>query len=89
MNRPTRFKVESLKAIIDFTLEGEFKAQYYAVVVNESYTGCCLAARNDGHIKENTNIRVKVGELKEMKANIRWLKKIDEDIIKFGIEYQE
>lgn len=87
--RPTRFKVESLKAILCFNTEGEFTNDYYAVVVNESFNGSCLVSRNDEAITMDQIFRVKVGELSEMQATVRWIKELDEDVIKFGIEYKE
>ena len=82
-----RFQAESLSAPFDLDIRSEFQGKYQSIVINESFTGACLVARNEGLIKTDQEVKVKVGKMDEIIALVVWVKEIDEDIIKFGIEY--
>ncbi len=79
----TRFQAESLAAYY-ITEDSE---TFHAIVINESYTGACLVARNDGALKSQSKIKAKVGKMDEMEAKVVWIEELDSDVIKFGIEY--
>ena len=79
----TRFQTESLPA--QFTLGTQ--EVYHAIVINESFTGACLVTRNEENLSEQMEIMAKVGKMGEIKAKIVWMENLDDDTIKFGIEY--
>lgn len=85
--RKIRFKAESLPALIEMDMEGEFEGQIHAAVVNESHAGCCLVTRNDEVLEEGMKIRVRVGKIAELPAKVVWIKELDKDVVKFGLEY--
>lgn len=69
----------------------EFQPQVAALIMNESYTGCALILTEvslSGHqLMENDFLKVKVGPLSPMLAEIIWIKSIDADVLKIGLKY--
>ncbi|MDA8793644.1 hypothetical protein N9N67_10365 [Bacteriovoracaceae bacterium] len=57
----------------------------FALVVNESYTGCCLVANET--ISEGADIHIKVGNLDYIPATIIWINKLDDSVYKYGFEF--
>jgi len=88
VKRKVRFQSESSEGQFDLELNGPFQGKYAALVINESYSGACLVARNDFILTEQMELRVKVGNLSPLLARIVWIEKVDDDILKFGIEYR-
>ena len=63
--------------------------QVPGLIVNESYTGCSLIVLNTLKVEKGDQVQVQVGKLNAMKAEVRWVKKVDRDIIRIGLLYQE
>lgn len=84
-----RFQVESLPASVDLKLSGGFDEHYHGFVINESFTGCCLALRSDIPLQKDQQVRIKVGHLGVLKAKVAWKSQIDKDVIKVGFDIQE
>lgn len=59
------------------------------LILNESFSGCALVSLASEEFKKDEFIRVKVGNLALMQAQIRWVKAINADIITMGLEYLE
>jgi hypothetical protein len=59
------------------------------LIVNESFTGCSLIVLSSVDIEKGDTVRVQVGKLKAMESEVRWVKKIDRDIVRIGLLYKE
>lgn len=87
---PIRFKPDPLTvAFIDFSKAKNFTPTNVGVVINESYSGCSLVMVHDQPINKGDKVRIKVGQLPEMKASIAWAKLLEENIYKLGIQLLE
>lgn len=58
------------------------------LVIEESYGGCGLVAPLNPLIEKDSVLIVRVGNLPDMPAQIRWVKIFDKRICYFGIEYK-
>lgn len=78
--------------LISFDLE-EFSQDIAALIINESLHGVCLVV-NRKLIPTTVTINiglmllVKAGKLDPMEAVVRWVKEIDEELVRIGIEYK-
>ncbi len=85
---PIRFKPDPMTvALIDFNNSKDFTPQSVGIVVNESYTGCAVVIAFDRDLKKGDKIKIKVGQLAEMKASIVWVKNFEENIFKVGVHF--
>lgn len=98
-------KTTKPRAGIRFTAEGnefgyicynldEYKPDVAVFVINESIHGSCLIVNRKlipPHItfKPGMNIIVKVGNLDPVTTIVRWVKNLDEDVVKLGVENTE
>lgn len=67
-----------------------FKKDTSALIVNESLQGVCLVINkvmvpSDFTIETKTQFLVKIGAMDPMLAEVRWVKLIDESLLKIGI----
>lgn len=83
----TRFHIESLPAQYTVPMQDGTSRDYHGFVVNESYTGACLSGSNDGAISVELEIKVKIGQMGELRAKVIWVEELDKDVIKFGVQY--
>lgn len=78
---------------ISYDLE-EYKPESGLLVINESSNGSCLVL-NRKLIPSNVNfvqglhLIIKVGALDPVTVVVRWVKFMDEEVIKFGVENTE
>jgi hypothetical protein len=89
-----RFTVaENQFGYISYNLE-EYVPEAAVFVVNESINGSCLVL-NRKLVPTKINIVpgiyliVKVGDLDPVTAIVRWVRNVDEDLFKFGVENTE
>lgn len=76
--------------LIDLKASGrEFKPTITAIILNESYTGCAILFADNEILKKGTKVRVKIGPLEVIKAEIAWSKILEENIQKVGIKLIE
>lgn len=61
--------------------------QFIGLVFNEAYSGCGAAMLPSEEIKNGVECVIKCGEMGLMDAKVRWIKIVDEDLIKVGFEY--
>lgn len=86
----TRFKPDPLTvAYVDFSKAKNFSPTNVAVVINESYSGCAIVMVSNNPINTGDKIKIKVGQLGEMKASIVWVKLLEENIFKIGVQMLE
>lgn len=72
----------------------EFKKDLSALIINESSQGACFVV-NRALITRNNPIIVgqlllaKIGPMNPLRAEVRWVKEVDHDLLKIGIELLE
>lgn len=54
------------------------------LVLNESWHGCCAVFKKPFPYKKSKELIANVGNLHQMKAEIKWLEDIDDNLIKIG-----
>lgn len=70
------------------TCDGNFDPEIVGLIVNESYSGCCLAIRSD--VPDIGQVcKVKIGEIGPLPAKVIWTKEVDENISYIGMRYEE
>jgi hypothetical protein len=72
--------------------ESEFDPEVAALVMEESRAGCGLVAierQLRDRLAEGDQCLVKVARLGLVKAEIRWIKEIDEGVCRLGLHYIE
>ena len=76
-------------ALLDVNGGPEFKPTLYGLVLNESYQGCGLVILKEERIRAGAKLRVQVGKLAPMQAEVRWHKEVDDQVVKVGLFYLE
>ncbi len=69
-----------------------FRADAAGLVLEEAYGGCGLVTLSHCDATEpieGTRCLVKVGKMGPMRAEVRWVKRLDEHVARVGIEYIE
>ncbi len=72
----------------------EFRKDISALIVNESTQGACFVV-NKGLIPKDSPILIgqvllaKIGHIDPLKARVCWLKEVDSNLLKIGIELLE
>ncbi len=97
MRRHLRFKPDDTEiAWIQFTDRApgmiEFEADAAGLVVEEAYGGCglvVLGATDAESIAEGVPCLVRVNAIGPVRGRVRWVKVLDKDVAKIGIEYTE
>lgn len=64
-----------------------FRPTMFALVHNESSTGAGVIAISSKHLLTGQNVRVQIGNLAPMVAEIRWRTDLDQDVIRLGLMY--
>ena len=52
---------------------------------DESYTGCCVIFRKPFPLKKGENVQINIGKIQNIVAEIKWIKDIDEILVKVGL----
>lgn len=90
IQRQTRFQPDpTTGALIDFKLTKVFNPTVLGIVVNESLSGCSLILATDEIVSRGTKIKLKIGELAPLQAQIVWSKNLEENIYKIGVKIIE
>lgn len=77
-------------ALLDFAVEGDFEPSVTGLICNESYAGCALVFAADiFKLKAGHTIRVQPGAIGPMPAEVVWVKRLDEELVKVGLKYLE
>lgn len=86
-----RFSPElNVTADIDLREYGkDFSADLKALVFSESQGGCGLVVLANDLLEHGMTIRVKIGDLNPIAAQIVWRKDIDSQVILLGLKYLE
>jgi hypothetical protein len=76
--------------LIDVKASGkDFKPSITAIILNESYSGCAIVFADNEILKKGTKVKIKIGPLEIMKAEVAWAKVLEENIQKVGIRLLE
>jgi len=91
MRRHIRFLPDlGTVALVDLKNFGnsKFYPTLAALVVNESHSGACLllSGAPGDHLKDSARWLVQFGQLNPMEAEVCWVKELDVDVQKVGIE---
>ncbi len=88
-----RFKPDKMAyASVDFSSgsKDSFDPETVAIIVEEApMGGCGLVVCTQKEVKVDDSYIFKVGELSPLLGTVRWVKKLDEEIYKIGIEFLE
>jgi len=89
--RYTRFNPDNTTlAFIDLNPKTKsFKPNLTALVLQESHGGCCIAVSKTNDLTEGSEIKIKVGNVAPLNAQIRWIKKMDPLVYSVGIMFVE
>lgn len=84
--RWSRFKPDpSSPALIDIqNRKGKFQPSHNALLVNESFKGCCIVMSSD-KVENGDVVRVRIADLEPMEAEVRWVHHLDVDLLKVGL----
>lgn len=67
-----------------------FKPEAAGLVIDESYEGCALAVVANTlpeGLAKGTHCQIKINKLGPMRAELRWIKELDEEVWKIGVHY--
>ncbi len=68
----------------------EFKPDVAAFLVNLSpMGGCSVVIHDDEGINSNDILTAKVGKLSPMKMKVCWVKRLDENLLRLGLQFLE
>jgi hypothetical protein len=84
-----RFKPEgSTLAWIDLNpASAQFTPQVKALTFSESAGGCGLVVLINDFFTADSKLKVQIGELKPLVAEICWIQELDADVCKVGLRY--
>lgn len=93
--RHMRFPPDKVEvAYIEFTDQDRdsatFQANAAGLVMEEAYGGCGLVVLSTlapADVQEGAPCQVRVGRIGPIRAEIRWVKALDDDVAKVGLEY--
>ena len=87
-----RFKPDPMdQAFVEFRVAdtAQFQPQCCALIINESFSGSALVLQSQDTILPEKEIRVKIGKLEPMRAQIVWVKILEKDLYKIGVQFLE
>jgi hypothetical protein len=66
-----------------------FSPRIPALIIDESRDGCGVAVLYHPQMMEGARMLVQIGELIPVPCEVRWIKDLDEDVLKVGLRYLE
>lgn len=77
-------------AILSFAKDlGTYTPEIYGLVINEGYMGCGAVMLKHHALQVATECIIKCGDLDPLKATVRWINELDDDVIKIGFQYSD
>jgi len=91
IRKSTRFKPEKCTTayLCVGSLRKAFSEDFASLLLSESYTGCSVVVAHAPAFRIGSQLRVKVGALAPLLAEVRWAIPLDENIQKVGFMYLE
>ena len=81
---------DSTLAQIDLHSEGnKFSPSLVGLVIDEAHKGCSFVAVKQGDFRERQEIRIQIGALPALRAEVRWIKHIAPRVSIVGVFYLE
>lgn len=86
-----RFKPDPMDAaMVDLKASTPaFEPTMSCLILNESFSGCALVIPTAFPISEGTFMRVKVGRMEPLRAEVVWTQRLDDELLKVGIRFLE
>jgi hypothetical protein len=72
-----------------FDNHNNFITDKAALVINESFGGCCLVVIDDDKLANGASLLLRFPPLDPMKINIIWKQPLAENLVRLGIQYAE
>jgi hypothetical protein len=77
-------------AHIQFGVTAEFAPDAVGLIVDEApMGGASIVILNTNKIHEGLECRVKIGRLQALRAQVRWIRELDKDVIRVGLRFLE
>ncbi|HEX6243304.1 MAG TPA: hypothetical protein VFZ61_20460 [Polyangiales bacterium] len=85
--RNVRYKADpSEHAQLDFRLgPAAFAGQLAALILDHSFHGCCLVAVRDQRLVVGARLRLKLGVLDPLDAQLRWAREVGDELVRVGL----
>jgi|GEM_PF-881127 len=90
--KSVRFPPDPLDyAVLDWSdsKDKQFQPGTVGLLVNESYSGCAVIIVSESKPQDGAKLRIKVGAIGPLGAEIVWIKNLDDTIYKLGIHFIE
>lgn len=70
--------------------DGDFKVDSIALIVDEApYGGCSLVCLKNAGMEKGAVHRFKIGKLSPLRAEIVWLREVDDKVVRIGLRFLE
>lgn len=66
-----------------------FNPAYVGLVCDESFTGCGFIALKTDDVIMGRQLKVRVGNMDPIKAQIQWISELDYQVVRVGLKYLE
>lgn len=63
--------------------------RFPALLVNESFSGCSLVMAGTAACATGTAVRLQVGKMEVSAAHVCWVRQMEDNITKLGIQYDD
>ena len=73
--------------ISDGSKEEGFQTEFSGLIIQEAYGGCAIVTSSDLSVKKHDIVIIKSADMPTTKAEVRWRKKLDRDLIRIGVQY--
>jgi hypothetical protein len=83
---------EGTMAWIDTDVRGDkrdFKPTIAALVTDEALHGCGMVALAHDRFREEAECMVQVGDLAPLRSQIRWVRNLNNDVLRMGVRFLE
>ncbi|MFA5321256.1 MAG: PilZ domain-containing protein [Smithella sp.] len=87
--RYIRYPAESNECVTIYYLDEKTKqtGQRVGLGENESFKGCCVIFVGEVNFKEGQEVLCECGTLPKVKAQVVWIRKLEDQVIKVGIAF--
>lgn len=93
VRRAIRFKPDpgdyALVDMLNIERAGDFRPTMLGLILEESAKGCGIVVLSNVVLKIGSFCRVKVGRGPALKAEVRWRKDLDDEVMRLGLLYLE
>ncbi|MCB0413958.1 MAG: hypothetical protein KDD50_06470 [Bdellovibrionales bacterium] len=83
--RAIRFSPDK-NTLVWVSLEEDSENKLVGLAINESYKGVSAAFLKNFNLKVGESFLIAVGSLAPVKAELRWIKDLDDDLVRVGFE---